>query len=142
MRIDTYVSDIKVLDYESVSMIQQIFFNFLLEPMHEKIIYTGFQEFLAFFFDFVWFYVETNKEPPFCHALTISFSRDISELLWFNIFFPKMRKEAYLCPQQVMTENREMCHLLTSLESKMVLLWFVSVTSSIKIDFYVGSISP
>ena len=41
------------------------FCNFLSEPMHEKFIFTGFQDFLAFFFDFIGFYVDTNKEPNF-----------------------------------------------------------------------------
>lgn len=109
--------------------------------MHKEVLSIGFQEFLAFF-DFLRFYVESNKDPPFCHVLATSFARDISELLWFNIFFPKMRKEAYLCPQQVTGEEREMCHLSTSLESKVVLLWFMSVTFSIKTDLYVGNVLP
>lgn len=41
------------------------FCNFLSEPMCEKIICRGFQEFLAFFSDFIGFYVDTNKERHF-----------------------------------------------------------------------------
>lgn len=103
-----YVSDIKILDY-CVSDPTDFCNFFFSEPMHKEVISTGFQDFLAFFFDLVRFYVEANKEPPFGHVLTTSFSRDISRLLWFNISLPKMRKEAYLCLQQVMVENKEMC---------------------------------
>lgn len=88
MSIDTYVSDIKVLDYKSVSVIQQIFAIFFQNWCTRKLFLQDFKNFLAFN-DFLRFYVETNKDPYFCHALTTSFTRDISELLWLNMFFSK-----------------------------------------------------
>jgi len=33
--------------------------------MQEKFICTGFQEFFAFFFEFIGFYIDTNEEPHF-----------------------------------------------------------------------------
>lgn len=41
------------------------FCNFFSEPMHKKVICKEFQECLAFFFDFIGFYLDTNKEPHF-----------------------------------------------------------------------------
>lgn len=55
--------------------------------MHKEFIFAGFKEFLAFF-DFIGFYVDTSKESHFS-----SFSKDTSEVLWFNIFFSKVKKE-------------------------------------------------